>query len=442
MPPPLPAAIALALDEFRSRDTEQLLRLVKDKGFRRDLADQSSVSPESYVDSGGPLEGDFNIYAAGGLTPFSSSAKCSDIACRLQHAEAFARSTCLYAETVIAPDGFSSRLQQLTASELLIEMAVLGVLEPLIRAGVIRFGPSVAGYCASCKQAITGTFDSVEEELWNQISATFEFKLEDQGGRRRKLLVASAFDRSDGQPITYYLTVTRDDRRTLPLDTWVRGTDALPVVQRHETHLRHNLRGYVSELLFDVSIATPAGAVIGTNYKLGAAALRVLDRRSFYGSSLDDWEELRSVALPWVKGLAAADIVRLREEAAPALPAFRRRLQTELDSVRGTSNEEVQARRLASELRQEALELEVQLRKAKVPAVRRAPTLFAGLGFAVGIYGLGTSNPNMALTGLSMFAANVVAAHASGTTQSHKVTELKRHPAYVLLTARRIHRGH
>lgn len=107
VPTPIPPAIALTLEETSRRKTDDIVKLAKDRSFRRDLADQGAESEKFYVDGSEPLAGDFNLYAAGRLSPFSTSAKCIELECRVAHAEIFARSTCLYAETVVAPDGFS-----------------------------------------------------------------------------------------------------------------------------------------------------------------------------------------------------------------------------------------------------------------------------------------------------------------------------------------------
>lgn len=442
MPTPIPPAIALTLEETLRREPQDIIKLAKDKGFRRDLSDQGSASDSFYVDGSTPVEGDFNVYAAGGLSPFSTSAKCTELSCRIAHAQAFARSTCLYAQTVIAPDGFSKAVHRLDAYDLVTEIAVLQTLAPLIEAGVIRFAPSASGYCNSCLAAIAGTFTAVEDELWARLSGTFTFQLEDLGGRRRELIVSSDFDQADGTPITHQLKTTREDRRELPLDRWVDGALAARCVARHEEELRANLRAYVSELLFDVGIACPAGAVVGTNYRLGAAVLRVLDRREIEAPSLDEWEEMRSAPLPWIQGLSAEQVVRLREDAKPAMPAFRKRLHQALLSGGEKADDEGKARALAIELRHEALELEEKLRSLNIRGARRSKNLFTGLGLAVGLYGLGSQSPTGVLSGLTGFSAGMVAAHREAKELRHAVADLQRQPAYVLLTARRIHRGH
>lgn len=439
MQPRIPPAIALSLDEMARRKPGQIVKLVRDRGFRKDLRDQAHCSPDYYVDGSKPLPGDFNLYAAGGLSPFSASSKCSELACRVAHADAFARSSCLYAETVIAPDGFSKVLEKLQPADLLIEMAVLAQLEPLIRAGVIQFSPSVSGYCVSCLEAITGTFESVEDALWERVQGSFHFKLEDHGGRRRALSVGSSFYRADGKDVLFDLKVTRRDRQELPLERWVRGASAAPCVARHESELRERLRRYVSELMFDVGIGSSAGAVIGTNVKLGAAALRVIDGRSFSTPSVDEWEEQRSIQLPWIKNLSSGDILRVREDAASALPAFRQRLQSSMNGR--SANDDEQARSIASELRNEAIELEEKLRII-VPAARRSRNLFAGLGLAVGLYGIGGGAASAIASGLAALSAGLIAAHKEEKELRHQLTDLKRQPSYVLVTAKRVHPSH
>jgi hypothetical protein len=175
---------------------------------------------------------------------------------------------------------------------------------------------------------------------------------------------------------------------------------------------------------------------------LGAAALRVLDRREMHTPSLDEWEDMRSAPLPWIKSLSPAQIVQLREEAATALPAFRKRLHNSLLSGGDKRDDEKTARALAADLRQEALELEQKLRSLNVRGSRRTKNLFTGLGLMLGVYGVGSMTTTGFLSGLAGFAASMVAAHREGKELHHTLSEVQRQPAYVLLTARRIHRAH
>jgi hypothetical protein len=435
---PIPSGIALALNECANRKPADLVKLTRDKRFRQELADQCEAAAEHYIDGSFSVDGDFPVYAAGGFTPFSPFYKCCELSCRLAQAEGFARSTCLYAETVIAPDGFSRAVNSLRPNELLTELLVLRTLGPLIDAGVIQFAPSASGFCTSCKEAITGTFDAVEADLWHKMSDTYEFRLQ-HGNRKHEIQVTSPFDASDGISLPFDIRPTRQDLRELQPYRWVRGKEARRCVDRHERELREHIRGYVAELLFDVGHAGPTGAVIGTNHKMGGAALRVIDGRAFGESPLTEWEEHRSVQLPWIKGLNAADVLRVREEAAPALPAFRRRLQRDLLSPSANVSEDAQARRLASDLRQDALELQEKLRAVNLPAVRRAPNLFAGLGLAIGLYGLATG---AVATGLAAFAAMIAKAHQDSNSRQQELASLRRQPAYVLVTAHRISQRH
>lgn len=78
----------------------------------------------------------------------------------------------------------------------------------------------------------------------------------------------------------------------------------------------------------------------------------------------------------------------------------------------------------------------------KLSSIKGTPRMLGGLGSAMGLYGLGTSDPSVALGGLGVFASSVIAAHQTAVGSKRELAAIKQQPAYVLMTARRVHEAH
>jgi hypothetical protein len=150
---------------------------------------------------------------------------------------------------------------------------------------------------------------------------------------------------------------------------------------------------------------------------------------------------LRTVPLPALQSLTASQAMQVREEAEKALPAFRAKLQLDLMSLKDLSDEaeEKRAREIAAELRLAARDLLGQLASISLPSLRRREKLFAGLAFAFEIVALGSGNPAAIFAASGTFAAAMIAAHQTHRDRLEKHEVLVHQPAYVLLTAERIH---
>ncbi|HWW84907.1 MAG TPA: hypothetical protein VNZ26_14955 [Vicinamibacterales bacterium] len=131
----------------------------------------------------------------------------------------------------------------------------------------------------------------------------------------------------------------------------------------------------------------------------------------------------------------------VREEAEKALPAFRAKLQRDLVSLKGISDdaEEKRANEVAAELREAARELQGQLASVTLPSIRRGEKLFASLALALEIVALSTGNPAAMTAVTGTLAALLLAAHKSERDRKEKHELLLHQPAYVLLAAERIH---
>lgn len=198
--------------------------------------------------------------------------------------------------------------------------------------------------------------------------------------------------------------------------------------------------GEVSMTLHDAKASSRHGAILGTNYGLSTAALRCLSG----AETIRDWEawaHSRTVPLPWIAQASPGEMVRLREAAAGALPAFRARIQKELASA-DPENDQAALTKLVGELRAEAAVLEVKLRSVDVEKTRRNSNLLAGLGFSIGLLGFSTGNPAIGMAGLGVFSALVRDSEKRRADAEACHAELTGQPAYVVLAADHFHRRH
>jgi hypothetical protein len=133
--------------------------------------------------------------------------------------------------------------------------------------------------------------------------------------------------------------------------------------------------------------------------------------------------------------------MQVREEAEKAMPAFRAKLQRDLMSLKNISDEaeEKRALEVAAELRVAARELQGQLASVRLPSARRSEKLFASLAFALEIVALSSGNPTAMFAVSGAFASLMIAAHKNQRDRQEKQEILVHQPAYVLLTAERIH---
>jgi hypothetical protein len=135
--------------------------------------------------------------------------------------------------------------------------------------------------------------------------------------------------------------------------------------------------------------------------------------------------------------------LQVREEAEKALPAFRAKLQLDLMSLKDLSDEEEEkrAREIAAELRLAARDLEGKLTSISLSSLRRTEKLFVALASALEIIAVGSKNPAAIFAASGTFAAAMIAAHQTHRDRRKEHEVLVHQPAYVLLTAERIHQA-
>jgi hypothetical protein len=445
MPAELPASITFMLDEFRG--TQLVLGDVQkrfsDRLFVRDYFDQcgAAIRTYKYADHLKVRPGKFDICAGSGLDPLSPFGKCSELGCVVAYAHQFARTACLYADRVAIPDPFSFTIES-THGEILWALNVLKVLRPLIEAGIVVFSPAAYVSCHHCAQAVESAENQVAAQLWQEFarSAVDVFRFKD--GRRWRLSVGSLLLTNGAADVRFAVPATKEAIAGTKPYMLVSGKNAMKLLRQYRGMLKEHFAQCAHKVVFDSITGRRCGTTVVTSTRQEAAGYRLLDRHGV-GAMVPEWSMMRTVQLPALQQLTAIEAMQVREEAGRALPAFRAKLQRDLVSLKDLSDEaeEKRALEVAAELRLAARELQGQFASLRLQSVRRRENLLAGLAIGFEIVSLTSRDPATVLAAGGTFAALMIAAHQGRSAREEKHELLVHQPAYVLLTAERVHQA-
>ncbi|HZW93286.1 MAG TPA: hypothetical protein VFF64_10075 [Candidatus Eremiobacteraceae bacterium] len=440
----LPPAIAFMLSEFRGNKLglSDVRRRLSDESFVRDFLDQclAGIGTFKYADRLEARVDKFDVYAGHSLNPLSPDGKCRMPGCRVAYAHQFARNACLYADRVVIPDPFSFTVDETTDEEMLVLLVVLKILQPLLEAGIIVFGPAAAWSCSDCAKAIREAEKQVMAQLWRVFKQTKPDVFRYKDGRRWHMSFGSPLFTSAGDELRITVPATREAIAASKPDVVLTGKNAMDLVLHYRKFLRGHFAQCAQGVVFSSHMGGSCNSTVATNTRVEAAGYRLLDRRKV-GFAQPDWSLLRTVPLPALERLNALQALQVRKEAEKAMPAFRAMLQRDLMSLENVSDdaEEKRALEVAAELRVAARDLQGQLASLRLPSVRRSENLFVGLAIALEIVALSTGNPTAMLAVSGAFASLMLAAHKSERDRQEKQEAFAHQPAYVLLTAERIH---
>lgn len=371
------------------------------------------------------------VYATDTLLPLYQGA-CASPKCRIGGASVFAQTVAVYADRVVVADGLTNLFVDEKSApdvhDIAMTLRVVEHLRPLFDQGVIQFIAGTNILCRKCGEHYDKSTEQVTNEVIKQLRADLVHDVfETQGQQFLMLQSRSVFTAAD-HPSSPTVAISQSQAKRLREgDAQLLETLVSQLVQRESEGLAFNVMG-----------AARSGAVLATNARFDAVGLRVLDRGKHFEESVDLWEALRQIQLPWITDLTASQVVALREEAADALPAFRARLR---QGLHGDSTDlDECAIQLAAELRDEALALEAELRGVKSPFVRAG--VFAAGGVALTIYGLSTNDPRSILAGMSGLLS--AAAHAHNIVHRTQVATAaaQQKPAHVMVVAKGLSAHH
>lgn len=394
-----------------------------------------------YADRLEPRVDKFDIYAGHSLDPLSPDGKCGMLGCRMAYAHQFARNACLYADRVVIPDPFSFTVET-TDEEIFESLVVLKILRPLLEAGVIVFGPAAALSCSDCMKAVRAAEKQVMIDLWEEFRLARPDVFRYKHGRRWHMSFGSPLFASAGDEYRITVPATKEAIAASKPDVVLTGKSAMDLIGHYRKFLRGHFARLAHGVVFSAQMGGSCNSAVATNTRVEASGYRLLDRRKV-GFTLPDWSLLRTIPLPALQRLNAVQALQVRNEAEKAMPAFRAKLQRDLMSLKNVSDEaeEKRALEVAAELRVAARDLQGQLAGLRLPSVRRSEKLFAGLAIALEIVALSTGNPSAMLAVSGTFAGLMLAAHKGERDRQEKQELLLHQPAYVLLTAERIHAG-
>lgn len=365
------------------------------------------------------------VSAAGGLNPFSERDVCSAPACRIKAANDIARTLGLYADVITIPDPISYALidNKRPTSEhmawVLSHMLILRELYPLIQAGVIRFWSGYVGLCKDCYKKAEQQIDESTSELTEHLDKYLHVEL--VGGA----LAITTTGPIESPFVTYCKLSARDKKRLHS------GGSLLDLGKEKAINA---IRAGMRESLFELNHSARISSVLFSTSRKALLALKGLDADAPTLSTLALWEKARSIQLPWVNELSIEQVLRLRQEAQQALPAFRGTFVKHVASPNATPSS-LEDR--IEKLRENAFEVERELKALNPSAENQFRTIAGSLGITISVYGFaaGVAPPALALGGLMTLLGLV---HSSARHDQQKLDELKAQPGYVLLAAKQL----
>jgi hypothetical protein len=181
--------------------------------------------------------------------------------------------------------------------------------------------------------------------------------------------------------------------------------------------------------LIDLNSATKSGAALFSGSRLDLLSMNAIEGIAPDLEEVEHWEAERSVALPWVRHLSPEEVVRLREEAALALPRLREAILGALAAGSGPA--------AIAALRNDAVEVEAALNALKPSRGSQFRSVAGALGITVAVYGVtaGLATPETALGSLGALLGLL---HSSARKDEQDLASITSRPGYALLKAREL----
>ncbi|WP_094820895.1 hypothetical protein [Bordetella genomosp. 4] len=417
----IPPAVPLLLDEVVQDGLdggELIKRLIK---VLPELVKQSQFfleSSESYFyGETDPLK--LEIYMDGALNIFNTNVGCSALDCRISAARQMVRSFSLLGDVIWITDFLTEKfIDKRDISEgfllqVIGDALVLKELEPLVRAGLIKFRSPWRPICQACLSEFDRIVAGMTERSLEAYSQ--EFSVEEMKG--------GAYGLSTGN--AYYPSMVL---RVFP-SQWL-GARRIPDPEESK---RNFVYSAIRSALWSVNEATNRNGVVFSNSSIAMAALAMRENELKNRRSIQLFDERHSIDVPWVSNLSAAQIVELRNEASKSLPAFRQMLGRHFLSTKNLN--EQNSNDMMDELRDQAVDVRNELENTRKYSSRYWKSAYAVLGLGISVYGLGSGNVPAALGGL-LPILQLLIQHAGGTEKD--LDKLERRAGFVLVKAQDI----
>jgi hypothetical protein len=358
-----------------------------------------------------------------------------------------ARTTCLYADQVLLPDALTVALfhyLQDPKPDILtgVQTAFAAVQEmsPLLEHGVVALSRPPKGLCQWCDsdrlRATESAVEHVAEELIGSITGAMMKPLSAPGSYM--LVVESPLLEMDGFSLRFGPEFSTENGPREPVAVGV--DDARALLEKTRDGLLDFVRTELRTVGGDMRASAEEKATLSTNFRLSVVGARAIQNKPVSSSRLPDFEHRRALRLPWFDRLTPDQVLRLKERAGSALPAFRAYLG---QAVRGENgDDDAVLANLIADLRRQTQEVESELKAAAQLGGGIKTAVLAGLSFTLGLYGayqglVGGSLPlAVSAAGAALTAAGTADKRRSDAAACH--TKLTSHPGYLLLTAERI----
>lgn len=421
----LPPVIQLILREADTTDDPlDVVRRIPD--LLSELRRQAlwSLGEFDYAKVNAPDDGHLTVGLLDGLDPFSSKGKCANPDCRIESALQVGRSVGLYADQVLVPDllsydlAFTLEWPTPALFDLITEVLVILTLRPLLEAGLFRFYSPIMKRCNACHDALESKIDELTLSLFEEVGSQVGVEM------RGKRMVVDTGDLM-GTAMTFSRLLSRKEKQALKSGT------KIEVIGREA--FKRQLEQHIAATLNTITITSNAGGTTFSDSRVGLMAARHFDGARPAYRDVQAWESARSTTLPWIPDLSMGQILRLREEADTALPRFRVRMARLMGSEQAAQNPQT----LVSELREEAAEVETELRALNKPSKDRTRTAQGLVGLAISVYGYAAEalSAGMALGGLMALWQQLHKSH-SEVEQQH--AQIVSKPGYVLVKAKEL----
>jgi hypothetical protein len=389
------------------------------RSLLRDLRQQSEVYQNINIEHRStrskPLE--FDIYLHGGLNLFDPRGACSNFDCRIQSADRLARSIGLIADHIWITDLLTERFIDFGAvtdeklHRAVSDALVLERLWPLIDAGVVRFRSPWVATCQGCLSNFELTVERIAHEIADEFAGEVKLKREPSGD------------------------YSVDTGTFFEPAVWVNRARRGPVPPSKKAVAAQLIYEQVRSALWVGREAALCGGSIFSNSRVGLAGLMQQEGRFASRSQLMALDNQRSLDVPWVSELNAAQILELRQEASAALPLFRERMARVLTINNGLERSETAAAQFMQELREQSVEVRAELAVAQKSSARFWKTTYALLGLGLSAYGVANDQILPGVGGLLPLISLLIS-HKAGHEKD--LAKFKTKPSYVLVKAQDI----
>lgn len=429
----LPPVAVLAASEklWVAESVADLKSHLERSGLKKELLRQAGWTLDSY-NYVSPAASGFVTSPAGSLNPFSPAFKCSNLECRLRSADDFVKTVALYVDHLVVPDPLTGAFAQdeVDYDNLFSLLAVYQYVLPLIREGLLSFARPVRHYCKECAERVDGKAGVAAERILAETTADLriEFWTPEILAVRCPALFADP-----QHPLTWAFPLSKEDAARFAAQSG--GLSRQRLLEFVMPLLARRLKSVALTALLEMSTAQDVHATVLASARAELLCFAETDgvRPSMVG--LEQWEDLRSIDLPWIHELTPAECLVLRREAKTALPRLRALLAAAFDKDNGAPRN---IETVLTDLRAQVAEVEAEIRTVEKLGEGRYKVAVEGLGLAFVLYGLSTGIPAIAGAGLAGLMAALAHTQKGERETVSKKLKIESAPAFALVTAKQI----